>query len=521
MKKLIWTPRLILLLTLWCFPVLAEDVDSFEATRLRPVADHSPYLHLYQSHLRPQGGFSFGLFMNYAEGPLKADNFPVATPEDPIKRHVLGHFLGSYSFFDFMNVNLDFPVAFLNSYNGLPDDGTDFSLGDLLLNMKFKVLDGRSSPVGLAFLPFITFPTGNGLRFTGMNDFSGGITMISDRDFGKWFFASNMGWHVRDKAVRGGLSVNDLYTFGLGFGGRLGWGLTPRIEVVGATEFAAFFAKETTPLEALISTEKVFEKGIELDLGVGIGIVRAFSSPAFRVIFGISCTEVCFGQSSEDGDERYRPPSRDGGGSSTHHPSPRGGGSMASPYKPAPRVDTDGDGLDDLEDRCPMMAGTYSNQGCPAVQAPAPQSSAPPPAGASKYGQPGQQPRVFFSASRIETPPLNFEPGKTAITAEISPTLDEVVAGLRARPFIKVIRVEGHTDSSGEATANIKLSKARALAIAQYLDERVKNIVIEYVGWGPQRPIYSNETRAGRDNNRRVEILIIKAEQAPAPPPRQ
>src|SRR3989338_5662441 len=90
-------------LTVWA------DIDSFEATLWRPVTDSSPYLTVYESHVRPRGGYSFGLIFNYAEDPLHKDNF-LNVNVDPVGRYLAGHFLGAFSAADFLAIGLDFPI---------------------------------------------------------------------------------------------------------------------------------------------------------------------------------------------------------------------------------------------------------------------------------------------------------------------------------------------------------------------------------------------------------------------------
>jgi len=71
--------------------------------------------------------------------------------------------------------------------------------------------------------------------------------------------------------------------------------------------------------------------------------------------------------------------------------------------------------------------------------------------------------------------------------------------------------IEGHTDSVGSDANNQKLSEARAKKVHDYLvaigmdDDRV-----HFVGYGESRPIASNKTKAGRKENRRVEISVKK-----------
>ncbi len=72
--------------------------------------------------------------------------------------------------------------------------------------------------------------------------------------------------------------------------------------------------------------------------------------------------------------------------------------------------------------------------------------------------------------------------------------------------------VEGHTDSAGKASSNLRLSERRAKAVVDYLVGRagVPSNRLSSVGFGEDYPIATNKTRAGRAQNRRVEINLKK-----------
>ena len=71
--------------------------------------------------------------------------------------------------------------------------------------------------------------------------------------------------------------------------------------------------------------------------------------------------------------------------------------------------------------------------------------------------------------------------------------------------------VEGHTDSVGSNSLNQKLSEERANSVRDFLiNEGIDASRLEAVGYGEERPIATNNTRAGRTQNRRVEINLIK-----------
>ncbi|MCL4122527.1 UNVERIFIED_CONTAM: hypothetical protein GTU68_003905 [Idotea baltica] len=69
--------------------------------------------------------------------------------------------------------------------------------------------------------------------------------------------------------------------------------------------------------------------------------------------------------------------------------------------------------------------------------------------------------------------------------------------------------VEGHTDNTGGAALNLRLSEKRANAVKNYLVKRgIDTTRLEAKGFGKGSPVDTNKTRAGRANNRRVEIKV-------------
>ncbi|GMR14543.1 MAG: hypothetical protein BMS9Abin30_0146 [Gammaproteobacteria bacterium] len=102
-----------------------------------------------------------------------------------------------------------------------------------------------------------------------------------------------------------------------------------------------------------------------------------------------------------------------------------------------------------------------------------------------------------------------FASGQTSLVDGALSSLEEVVDLLQTEPE-KKIRVEGHTDSSGEAEANIELSQQRADAVRQALiDLGVAGDRITSAGMGEDFPIASNEDAAGQARNRRVDVILL------------
>jgi OOP family OmpA-OmpF porin len=151
-----------------------------------------------------------------------------------------------------------------------------------------------------------------------------------------------------------------------------------------------------------------------------------------------------------------------------------------------PWPDTDGDGVLDKDDKCPNEVGTVANNGCPEVTD-----------------------EVMETLKELART-VYFDTGKSTFKSETIGRLD-VVYGILDKYKSQKFHIEGHTDSTGSDSLNMRLSKERANAVRDYLIKKgfpAGNLTAE--GYGETRPVDTNKTRAGRALNRRVEIKVVK-----------
>ena len=145
-----------------------------------------------------------------------------------------------------------------------------------------------------------------------------------------------------------------------------------------------------------------------------------------------------------------------------------------------PDLDNDGDGFPDATDKCPNNPGIAETGGCPKSKE--------------------------ITRGQLVLKGVNFESGKSVLLKGSHKVLDEVAESLREWPEIN-IEIQGHTDASGNAAKNLTLSQERAETVRQYLiDKGIAPNRLTAVGYGEDKPIADNATRAGRAQNRRVEI---------------
>lgn len=159
--------------------------------------------------------------------------------------------------------------------------------------------------------------------------------------------------------------------------------------------------------------------------------------------------------------------------------------------------DDDADGVANKFDKCAGTAAgtTVDGAGCP-LKAPAPVVR-------ERVIVTESDRRVVGDAIKN----LEFDLGKATIKASSYPTLNRVADLLKEKSFS--LKLAGHTDNTGSMALNMSLSKDRAEAVKAYLVSQGANAsLIEATGYGPNQPIATNKTAAGRQQNRRVEFSL-------------
>ena len=111
------------------------------------------------------------------------------------------------------------------------------------------------------------------------------------------------------------------------------------------------------------------------------------------------------------------------------------------------------------------------------------------------------------AAGRVRLYGINFDVDSDRLRADAKPAIDQLLAALKANPGWKV-SIEGHTDSTGNAAHNLDLSRLRAESVkAALVSAGIAADRMTTVGLGQTKPAASNDTEAGRAQNRRVEVV--------------
>ena len=197
--------------------------------------------------------------------------------------------------------------------------------------------------------------------------------------------------------------------------------------------------------------------------------------------------------------------------SATAAPERSGDAPEPQPLQPP---DADQDGVVDADDKCPdtQRGMQVDANGCPLDADQDGVLGAADLCPNSPYGEPvdetGCRPRL--AVAQEFTLLLTFEPASAKVVGDPHGALAEVAALMTQYPETTVV-IEGHTDDRGPPKANLKMSKARADAVAKVLiaDLGIDAARVSTKGYGKTRPIATNATKEGRERNRRVVAVVL------------
>ncbi len=525
--------------------------QTFHLDRLEVPGSPDDGLVLFRPATQDESIVYAQLGLGFAINPLRTrdlTNLPSVrqlSATNVISSQVSTYMSAGFELIDRLTLGGTFPVAWVQTGNqpmfpiqefGTNGGTTSFSttgpaVGDARLDARYVVWrrgDG-SQAVGLQLSAFI--PTGTTGNFGGDGSVSW-LPMIT----GEWTphhwptFVANLGLALRpDNSINDPAGHNGPAQ-GLGIGNEWRWSVGALMPLargrfrLGVTLFGqtglsndtitgnTIFASQNTPVEwnaegrmkiPIRALDKLF-----VGAGLGTRLTDGYGGPDFRFVALVG---------SHWSIEDTNPPSPDAAIRMSLHASMK---------------DTDGDGIPDDVDACPMEPEDHKNpdplDGCPTPSVPA----APPveedtdndgipdskDACPKEPGQPDPDPAkngcprfIHLEGSTIRIlQQVHFQTGSATILADSFPMLTEIAQLLKANADIKKMMVEGHTDNRGNAAMNLDLSKRRAASVRTWLvDHGVEDARLSSEGYGLTRPVASNDTDEGRAANRRVEFKIL------------
>ncbi|WNG55016.1 OmpA family protein [Archangium gephyra] len=544
--------------------------QSIDVQRYKPGPGATDILGVHGARVDGHLGWHLAASLNYASNPLgfldpRQDDFIYSI----VANQVTVDLMGSISLWDRFELGVALPITYQSSESGasvtpaFQNGVSGAGLGDLRLVPKAHLLTAGGFDLGVVVPVLLPSAGGNGFR--GGAGVSARPQLVGEWGNGNGLrLVANLGANLQPEQQVRNLRTGTELMFAVGAQVPLTEKLAVRANLAGAFGLNDQ-DMEGRPLELLAAVQYRITPGLAAHVGGGPGLTRGYGTPGFRLFAGVDWTQpgerapapppappapadsdadgvtddkdqCAQGPEDMDGfqdDDGCADPDNDQDGipdtndKCPNEPETVNGFQDEDGCPDKEPVDSDKDGLMDDQDKCPTQPedkdGFQDEDGCPDPDndkdgVPDWEDQCPlqpetingvkdedgcPDEGKSK---------VRLEAKRIVIlDKVYFATNKDVILPKSFDLLNQVASVLRANPQIELLRVEGHTDNQGKPAKNQNLSERRAANVRAFLiKEGVAAERLESVGYGQTKPVDTNKTAAGRENNRRVEFNILK-----------
>jgi OmpA-OmpF porin, OOP family len=548
------------------FSASAQAQTGFALDRFEPSERGSEWFALDSLDLRGKLRPAVGVVGDWGYKPLVIYDSKGDEKTAVVRHQLFFHVGAALNVADRLRFAVNVPLqAFKDGDNGTVN-GVQLKapsgqpVGDVRLGADVRLFGKYRGPLQLAAGLNAYLPTGSKEAYAGDGKVRLTPHVLAAGEFGVFVYSAKLGFQWRSpNDPTGGKSTGSEMLFGAAAGARAADGkLVVGPEIYGSTvvsESGSAFSKRATPFEVIIGAHYLMAKDWRIGAGVGPGLTRGYGSPQLRVVASIewfpaveepppppppdrdgdgiydyqdACPDQP-GPKSEDPKKNGCPPppdrDKDGILDSADACPDQPGVPTEDPKTngcPPPPPDRDKDGIPDAEDACPDQPGVPSQDpklhGCPPADPDRDkdgivneQDACPDEAGKAdpdpkKNGCPSG---AVVGTQIVVLDPVQFKTDSDVILPASDEVLMKVLATINKLPPTNRYRVEGHTDNKGNKAHNKDLSLRRAKSVISWMKKHDADPKrFDAAGFGPDRPIDSNDTDEGRQRNRRVEFHI-------------
>jgi OmpA-OmpF porin, OOP family len=545
---------------------------GFAINRFDPAERGSDWFAADSLDMRGHGRVMLGATGDFSEKPLVLYDRDGDEQKAIIKHQLFVHVGGSVVLWERLRLGVNLPILAYQAGQRGTVQGTRFEaadgagVGDVRLAADVRLLGSYRSPFSLSGGVAVFAPTGKQEAFAGDGKVRVLPRLLLAGDIGNLAYAAKLGvlYRANDAGFNGSSKGTEaVVTAAIGYrsdDGKLVLGP----EFFGSTVVTsgdAWFAKRETPFELLFGAHYKVTDDVRVGAGVGPGLTRGLGAPQVRGLLSLE-----WAPEPKKEPLVLRPPSdrdKDGVLDVDDACPDEPGVTSDDPKKngcPLP-ADRDKDGILDVDDACPDEPGIKNDDpeknGCPrrdadkdgifdaqdaCVNDPGIRTTdpltngCPPPKDTDQDGiidpedacpaAPGPRDpdpkKNGCPAARVEQGQIKilerveFENNSAKLRPESDRILNAVLAVMKEHPEFTKLGVEGHTDNRGAAGHNLDLSRRRAASVMKWLvDHGVTATRLSSKGLGMTKPIDSNDSDAGRQNNRRVEFHILEKDGQP------
>ena len=565
-------------LLFWIVPFAFAGAPSADVDTFRPAPGANELFTVFESTTLQQGEVQTGVLFDYArEAFVLQTSNGFARPI--IKNLVAGHLTLATGLLDFHHFGIELGVDLPGDFETFVNPATTassskFYLGDLRSDVKFRLLDRREAPLGVALVPFVQAPTGDGSKFLGNNRLAYGGLLVIDRAWAKQKFVTslNLGLVARPNInLTVGTRMTDQVFGSLGLKWEQNnWDFLAEGRC--ATSAGNMFKNKTqTPAEASLGAGYRFQEiPLAVKLGGGMGLRDAFSAPQYRIFSSLSyiinekkdridlrvgrkknkmslidLAKNCprdpaqFDSKINDPDcpkyydlrgvidlVKFCPATPEQFDSTKHDPACQKVYNLNANLNEQEMYQIYALAIADTEAQCPKNPEDFNPklhpESCPKIYdlkdhfSEAEWNNIVDLAAASEEKPTKVVAPAPKRTAKIKATPQNtvihFTSSDNVLSDEAATTLSHLSETLRNFPGAQKIRVIGRTDPIGTEKMNQRVSKQRAQAVVDYLYARgvPHTTVLVPIGLGTKKPLAPNTNAEGRLKNRSVLFEIVQ-----------
>jgi OOP family OmpA-OmpF porin len=543
---------------------------GFAIDRFQPAERGSDWFAADSLDLRGSGRLMLGATGDWGYKPLVLYAPNGDEEKAVIQNQFFAHLGADVLIANRLRLGVNVPIAVYQSGEDATIGTTTFksnsatTIGDIRLAADLRLIGEYRGPIEFAVGLAAYLPTGSQDAFTGDGKVRLAPRLLMAGEVGAFVYAAQAGFLYRanDSGFDGAATGSEVFMTAAAGLRVADQRLVLGPELYGSTNVTsgdAFFARRTSPFEVLFGAHYMATRDVRIGAGFGPGLTRGLGAPEFRGLVSLEYAPAIAEPVAEkpreldrdhDGILDAEDACPDVPGIRTDDPKTNGcpppadrdkdgvlDADDACPDDPGvktddpktngcpPPKDRDQDGILDADDACPDEAGVKTDDpktnGCPPPKdrdkdgildaddacpdAPGPANPDP-----KKNGCP---------AARVESGQIKilerveFENNSAKLRPESDRILNAVLDVMNAHPEFGKLAVQGHTDNHGAAAYNKRLSEQRAAAVMKWLiDHGVARARLSAQGFGLERPIDTNNTEEGRQNNRRVEFHILEVD---------
>ena len=489
-------------------PVQAQGTN---AQRFQPALNGRTFMGLHDP-LKSNPGWTASGTTHYAKDPL------IYRTDDPNRDHI--HLLQNVWGFDLWggysgtrwDAGLFIPTHLFSSGEYIESAGFR-GLGDIAIGGNFVLTDRRTAPAGIGFSGQVHLPTGNESAWLGASSPRGNTSV--NLSFGDTvILATTLGLGMERTTQAGELALGSTVDWGAGIHVPLAPQWSTSAELDASHHLLSLPEPGSHPIEALLAARWEPAPRWVVSLASGTAITRGVGAAPFRAIVGLGFLPTV-SKIAAPSTTVTNPPEET---QATSMPQMANVRISVTDIQGRPlsaeawfidsneRNTTNSDGLAMLS----VVPGEHSVIISAEGFGPARRTLTL--AGSTDLA-------VVLSPSRVEVTnsqiiiqdKVFFDTAKATLQPHSHDILDEVVLVLLDHPEIIRIQVQGHTDDTGQAEDNLKLSQERAETVREYLIQRgVSGTRVDALGFGETQPLDPNPTDTARSTNRRVEFHVLE-----------